>query len=760
MHSWPVKRPHPGLRVLALLTSMLLALLLTAPEAVAAPDGSRVPGLGFTNDARFVVDLAAGKVTVTETVTLTNRAASSGGGYYYWNRWGFLAPASATKIAATSNGQRLSVQKQATRDDGVTQVITSFAPLHYGRSRTLTLSYVLNTAAFRSDDPVRVGKGFASFPVFVDADPGKLKIAIVGPADAELVPSEDFTSTVDDDVATWRATNIHKSGGYYAQVAVSLPAAGAKRKVDIGGRTIDVVAFPGDKKWLDFTADNLPKVVAALEDIAGSPLPDTVDTVSESVNLTAAGWGGVYDGYWSEISLAEDLDLETLAHELAHAWQNSSNSAERWISEGLAEDLAQRTLSRLGEESDARTVKRTSKDAVPLEEWDYPDATATAEDDYGYPASAQTIKALFKGLSDAEYAAVVTAISNGESPYGTAGRTGLRESVTWRSLLDFIETAAPGVATSDAEGVTPAAKVMTSWVLKDAKSPKWAERQHARTAYQALNITDGAWTPPAGVRDELTSWSFAKAEELMSPFGPTAERALRVQRLAAAGDVGIAEVKSRYERAQSPEQIAALGPALASAENALTALGQAKTVAGLPSPLAGSARLLLGVDAAMNTATAELDQGDPGDAEAAAADARLRAAFVVPVGSALLVAGLAIVLATLLLARAVGRRRAPRTPAPLAVAGDVPTADTPTADAQADGAQPAAEAAVTEPPAAKDLPPDGVTAGPDPMPDSESVREVDAAGLVGDVDHEDAQLSGLDHLDPGPEAQEDADRAT
>ena len=68
----------------------------------------------------------------------------------------------------------------------------------------------------------------------------------------------------------------------------------------------------------------------------------------ETVEPSLRGYAGWFDREINEIAVGEDLDADTIYHELSHAWFNGAVSTQRWFTEGLAQVYAAELVRRDG----------------------------------------------------------------------------------------------------------------------------------------------------------------------------------------------------------------------------------------------------------------------------------------------------------------------------------------------------------------------------------------------------------------------------
>ena len=651
-HNPPVTlRPRPRL----VLGSVAAALVL----GVVTPSARADDGLAVGSTARVTLDAKHRVGHTTMTMTFTNEQpnipTAQGYRYYYFTSFTGPVPASASKVRAVSGGSTLSVGRSDLHDPSVRGAVISFpSRLMYGQRRTVTLSYDNRGGAPRSENLNRVGPGHASFSLFVPGDSGRLSVAITLPKGVTWTSSDpDLTvSRSSGGSSVLRSTTPNTDGGYWAAVSAVDPKAGTRHTVTADGVTYTVRAWADDPRWGTFAASTLKRGAPALQRIVGAPWPATRLDVVEDTSSNVEGWGGYYDDQQRQIVVGEDLDAPLMYHELAHTWASPQNLGSRWMWEGMAQLLSDRTARSLGQRPEAtRTVTPTSKGAQRLSAWDEPDnGRADAHDDYGYPASLAVMKQLFATSTPAQLTTVLRDAVTGGTAYDAPGGPHLNDGVTtWQRFLDLVET----------RGGNPrASAVLRTWVLTPAQAKELTARAGARRSYAALDRADGAWSPPAGLRTAMTLWDFGDATRLLATVRPLAASAAEVQRAATAAKAPVpASVRHAYESAAQASDYRAVAEQLTRASHALEAVGSAQqAVTAGRNPLASLGATALRVDARASTARASLAHGDLTGARTEAEAATAWAGRSTLVGAGILLLVLAALAGLGLLARRLVRR--------------------------------------------------------------------------------------------------------
>ena len=206
------------------------------------------------------------------------------------------------------------------------------------------------------------------------------------------------------------------------------------------------------------------------------------------------------------ITISENLDNLTIVHEASHAWFNSSLFTNRWITEGLANEYAARTLAGLSTAvSGPPVVKTTSAAAFALNDWGPPapirTKAADARETWGYDASWTVVREVVAEVGEPGMRRVFAAAAAGTTAYPGAGTPeATRLPNDWRRFVDLAE---------ELGGGTGVAEMIAPWALTPADRAQLAARRAARSAYHDLGGSDGDWAAPPVVRMALDGWDFA-----------------------------------------------------------------------------------------------------------------------------------------------------------------------------------------------------------------------------------------------------------
>ncbi|HET9021880.1 MAG TPA: hypothetical protein VFN34_08340 [Ornithinibacter sp.] len=611
-------------------------------------------GLATEATSRYVLDAKATTVEADVTVRLRNVTPDRGSLYYYYNAFTVPVPAGAERVRARSEGAPLDVSLRRTEDPSTRLARISFPNLLYGRSRTIELSFDVPGEKPRSADSTRVGPGYATFAVYGVGDSGHNTVEVVAPSSMTFdATRDDFTADESGSRTTHTMTATDGTSGSWAVVSLRDPARTDERTVDAGGVSLLLNGFEDDPRWSRFVAGKVTKGIPALEELVGAPWPGGLERIREDASPSLRGYDGWFDPGDDEIVIGEELDADLIYHELSHAWVSDERFDERWVSEGLAQVLAERAVEATGGKPRTHPdVSRRSEDAVALNEWGgSASSRSAAVDAYAYPASYEATSALTRDLDDKALAAVVGAGIRGErayDPVGTKDADGGR--TTWQRWLDLLQTRA---------GVADAPKVFQRWALTSEQRAQLGPRADARAEYATVDEADGAWLPPEGLRDAMTAWDFDRAAAVREKVAPLGAAATDVQDAAAAAGMDVPTVvRESYEKAEQDEQYAALATNLPKAATAVTAVARAEDVADQDrDPVSALGAGILGVEGRADEAAALLDDGELDAATAAATAATSRADKALVVGAALPLVAIVLLVGGLLLVRGVRARR-------------------------------------------------------------------------------------------------------
>ncbi len=477
-----------GRGLVALVAAVTLLASFAASSAQAADDLLRL-AVATT----YRVDPADAEVHVTLDVRATNLKPSTATTYFYFDTLSFGIQPEARSISATQNGRALSLT--ARPRDGYRQVVVETPRLLF-REPTLTrITFDLPSGEPRSDSTIRVGRAHTRFPVWAWGDTELADVRVILPR-AFTAEVESFPVDTDQPLhlspgggqPTYVADDIEDPNRWHATVDAANRNALTDVRLDLPDKEVTVHAWPEDKEWLARVTDVLETGLPDLETAIGLPWPvDDVLGVSEVSSAEIEGYAGLYDSADDEIEISEELDEQVIVHEAAHAWFDGKLFAQRWISEGLADEYAARVVA--ANDGTARleppAIRPHSAGAFRLNAWPPPsriDTDTRVTEAFGYDASWTVIAAIVAevgepGMRDVFEAAAARRLAYaGEGPAETATTT-----TDWRRFLDLVE---------ELGGATTATELFERWIVTDDEATELTERTAARAAYAAL-LEDG-----------------------------------------------------------------------------------------------------------------------------------------------------------------------------------------------------------------------------------------------------------------------------
>ena len=620
--------------------------------------------------ANFLASMLQAKqqvVRATMSITVRNEKPSYRTGnyiqYFYLPYLTIPVPAEAAQLVAVSNGARLSVTQKPTKDPSTALATIKFpSNLLYGQSRTIDVSFLLKGEKPRSKNLTRVGPGYATFAVFGPGDAGQNSVKVVLPESMTFdATTDEFDEGKGTKKVTYTATGTNDAAGFWAVISARDPDAASSTTVKLGDQDVEVMAYPDDKRWLDFVSSHMTSGVPVLEELIGTPWPGGLSTVREDRSVNVRGYDGWFDNLQDSIVIGEGLDQEVLFHELSHAWASPRAIEERWIYEGLASDLAALALDEQGGKSQRwKQVTTTSKGAIPLNAWAGATGRTEANDDYAYPASYLAMKELLDGMDAETRAAVLSAAVEGRSAYAAPEEQRLDANrIGWQRFLDLVEV----VGHNDS-----APQTFKKWALTPEQAGVLDDRESTLRAYQEVADSVAPWVPPLEVRTAMTNWEYFVARDALTQIDDLGPAVKKVQEAGARHHLEIPDaVVAIYQTAEGDTELANLGDRLAEAATAVDAVGTADEAAS-SNPLATLGGKVLGVDAKVARADDLLADGDLDGATKAAKSASAAADRSTLVGGGILLGGLVLLGIILLLVRKMLGGRAKRRPATIETA--------------------------------------------------------------------------------------------
>ena len=520
--------------------------------------GAGGDGLTFASTTTYVVD-PSGVVKALAEVTVTNVLPDITEGFTITRRYftGFFlpVPVGATNFVGTSNGRGVAVTTELVEGntDYFLADVSLPSRLFYRQTVTVNVAYDITGFPPRSENPSRVNAAFSSFHAYGIGDPGKVTIKVVVPAGYtvetfgdEFVVTEEFGHTV------YTATNIQNPDDFDMFIAARKDdALAATAYVDAAGRSFLIRAWPGDTEWVEFVQTQIDEGLPVLEEAIGQDWPIEELLVREAYSPYFYGYAGWFSAVDEEIEMGEELDQETILHELSHAWFNNEWFHERWVSEGLAQVYSNRVVEELdGDVFDPAKPTGSHPGKQQLNEWGNLgiEDNTEVEEDYGYSASYWLAWMLAENAGDDGMRAVFDAVANGDIAYQgeVEPEDAVETDTDWQRLLDLLQE----VGGADDEII----ELFEQYVIVPGDADLLDERATARTAYDELEASSDEWAAPVGVRRAMSKWFFDDATEMMTVAGEVLE--LRDELDALSAQLGVtypSTFETEYEAAGEDE---------------------------------------------------------------------------------------------------------------------------------------------------------------------------------------------------------------
>jgi hypothetical protein len=503
-----------GRAVVALVAVIVPSVVLLGATAVPA---AAAGGLRESATTTFAVDPAAGAVHVTVDVTATNTTPDTRNGNIINQAYfrGVIVPAlaEATNFNATSDGgAALSVTSLPSSAPIAQDLEVHFSSnLFFNQTQGVHLHYDLPSGAPRSKSLTRVTTAFSTFVGWATGDPGAANVAIVVPrAFTVVLVGSATTRTTTGSTVTYSANAIADPYSWLVSVSARDDARLVSRTVTADGNRIKVRAFPDDPAWSAFVDGRVAKGVPQLEKLIGLPWPAADRLViTETVTPYLYGYAGWFIRHDNVIEIGDALDPQVILHEMSHLWFNDLLFSDRWISEGLAQEYASRTVAQLGGKLVApKAVNAHDAGAIRLEAWssvNLQDQISQAREAFGYNASWFVIHRVTNEVGLAAMRRVFLAASQRALPYIGTENPHSSVDLTWRAFLDYV----------DEIGRSKSADTLFATYVAPAGDGDLTRRRESRASYARLVAASNGWQAPLVLREAMSSWDFSTADSLL-----------------------------------------------------------------------------------------------------------------------------------------------------------------------------------------------------------------------------------------------------
>lgn len=497
---------------------IVTAVVVVGSLLASAPTASAQSAEGYRLAASVVyrVDPDTPAVTVEATYRMTNTTPDRniGGGrveFYFFDGVRLPVDDPITDLSVTVDGR--AVDFTLTEVEGFPVIDVEFnSNLRYDRTARIDLSYRMLGAPPRTADSfIRVNPAYVSFPILAYADDGLADVRVEVPADWTLdyVGSDFDDVRTEGDLSVLEAVEIEQTAEFGVLFTARLDDRLTSTPVTVGPARFEIRAWPGDDAWLEFAQRSIADGVPVLEALLDTPWPESNETdVIQASTPYLRGYAGFYDPVADVIEVGEELDRHTMLHELSHAWFNRSTISERWLSEGLADELGARAVAALGEPLPNPDDYDDPEDPVvvepfPLNTWGPPLSLDIEAEYHGYRTSFVVIRALWDEIGEDRMTELIAATLAGDRAYGPeTGTVADDGSIGWRAFLDLAEQLGGSATLVDLYG---------EHVVTESQADELTARADTLVRYDELVTRGDTWAPPEAVRSAMADWRFDRA---------------------------------------------------------------------------------------------------------------------------------------------------------------------------------------------------------------------------------------------------------
>lgn len=517
-------------------------LLSAVPAPVAAADG-----FTKTGSTTYVLDPVKGQLQVTASVTVKNTQPSTTSPYtctkYYWDYWYGYVPYMSTCYTTTSwylsstmvwveadavsikakSGSTALTAKVGKVDSGYRAVTVSFPKLFYGKTRTVTVTYLRKGGAPRSSTSLRLTQAYASFCTATNGkESGSITVKV--PAAFTFDTTGDtLSSTITGGQRVYTKSGITDPLSYYT----CFDGANEDGYLDEAltgpsGLTINLRSWPEDPAWTLAIRKDITAGLPALTSLIGKPL-DAITALTVEESATGNEYAGFYDRKTNTVTVGEHFEQSALTeHELAHAWFNEATFIGTWINEGYAEWAGRATSHDM---TACTAPSGASASSVNLTDWKWLNPRSTDEEraavDALYDTACYVVTAVADAAGPEGTRLALTALLAGRDPYAADPSAKRATTVAnWKDWLDaWDELGLSGATGATGASATLASDLLVQYGVTSDKATL-AQRATARTAYNALIDEVGDWVVPVAVRKPMAKWDFTTAQAAMAAAGP------------------------------------------------------------------------------------------------------------------------------------------------------------------------------------------------------------------------------------------------
>lgn len=489
----------------------LAAIAFAVLLAVLLADGAGAQtSEGLSSEASYRYELAEDGEGVDVHIDLAvtnvkpNRSTNRGTTQYYFNGYFISIPENATDLVVTQNGS--DVEFERLNDDGFDALDIVFRRnIFYRNTADLDISFTLGSGGPRSTLPVRINEAYAGFEVWATPGVDTANITIEMPvgfqSDRYVVGSSITTN--EDGSRSMVIDDITSEDFFFDYVALRNDDNLTVRSVEVDGIKVEIQHWPNDSAWADFVEDRIMEDLPLLVDTVGLAWPlDEPLVIQESFSPTLSGYGGWYDPIEHVIEVGDEFDNQLVLHELSHVWSNAELFASRWITEGIADELAAIVDADGSEFADPDPTSLVDANAIPLLEWTNGYNEPETET-WSYGASWTVTREITDMVGPDGLRSIIVAAESNKFPYVGEGEAETFSTLpSWKNYLDWIQELTKDDDVDD---------LFRDWVVPEWQQGQLDDRADARERYRALSEAGGEWANPLLVREQMTAWDFEDA---------------------------------------------------------------------------------------------------------------------------------------------------------------------------------------------------------------------------------------------------------
>lgn len=468
-----------------------------------------------------------GTINLVSDVTITNKHGNRRDGntiiQYYLDRAGIYVPEEATGLMITSDGEELTytIEEDVEEDDEIVGLdlldIRFPRRIFYNRSVDIRIEYDLPGDDPRSDSLFRVNPAYASFSVIAWGDPGRIEVVVM--LDDQFAVDawgSEYLVTKEGSDIVYTMTDIEDPDEWFMVFTARNDDRLIDSSADLEDFDVNIRSWPSDNWWASEVEKAVQAGLPVLSEMIGLDWrPEEVLEIRESIEPNLLGYGGWYLDTGDVIEIGEYVDRHLVLHEIGHSWFTNDLFTHRWITEGLSDEFAARTVASLGWaeltefELEEDPPDRDGTFSPQLNEWVFPDGDESGIDQieqYGYTASWWIMHQIVEEIGIDGISATIAAADADEIAYrGDGDPEAVDPSDDWRRFLDLVQ---------EVGGSSDAPQLFDDWVLSEAESLD--ERDAARATYSELADEAGDWSMPLAVREPMSDWDFDLARARMA----------------------------------------------------------------------------------------------------------------------------------------------------------------------------------------------------------------------------------------------------